>query len=239
MTVANIFAVQDEIAAKVSASVAGSYGSVITSALLRASAAKPPEQLTSYECVLEAFGIWRQLSGALVLRSRDCLEIAVERDPYYADAWAMLSHVYAQQRWFGWGLPESEATDLSKRAHLARSAVQVALRAVAIAPERHRPRQPGAGLLVRQRARPLPRRSEADPRSRRAGSLPSRPPGQLSRLRRLVGGGRPAGAQGRRPRAQVASEVVALGDRQGSLPQGRLRRGLAGLRGDRDPGALA
>ncbi len=135
VTVSNIFAVQDDIAAKVAASVAASHGGAISNALLRASAAKPPEQLTSYECVLQAFGIWRRLSDALVLRSRDCLEIAVERDPYYADAWALLSQVYAQQRWFGWGLPEAEATELSKRAHLARLAVQVAQRAVAIAPD--------------------------------------------------------------------------------------------------------
>ena len=135
VTLSNLFVVQDEIAAKVSASVAASQGGAISNALLSKSVSKSPEELTSYECVLESFGIWRRVSPELITRCRTCLEIAVERDPHYADAWAMLSHVYVNQRWYGWGLARAEAKLPSKRAYLAKEAIAVAQKAVAIAPD--------------------------------------------------------------------------------------------------------
>jgi adenylate cyclase len=132
---ANLFEVQDDIAAKVAAMVAASYGGAISATGLRSASGRPPERLSSYECVLETFGIWRGQSAELVERSRDCLVVAVERDPGYADAWAMLSLVYQYQRWYGWGLQPPESHDLDQRAYLARKAVEAAQKAVKLAPD--------------------------------------------------------------------------------------------------------
>ncbi len=135
LTLSNLIVVQDEIAAKVSSSVAASRGGAIPDVLRSKSVTKSPQELTSYECVLEAFEIWRRVSPELILRTRECLEGAVERDPYYADAWAMLSHVYVNQRWYAWGLSGAEAKQTSKRAYLAEEAIAIAQKAAAIAPD--------------------------------------------------------------------------------------------------------
>lgn len=135
ITPANLFEVQDDIAAKVGAAVAALYGGAISTTGLRTSSGKPPESLSSYDCVLEAFGIWRGQSAELVERSRDCLVMAVERDPDYADAWAMLSLIYQYQRWYGWGLEPPESHDLDQRAHLEQGALEAAQKAVKLAPD--------------------------------------------------------------------------------------------------------
>jgi len=135
ITPAIIFAVQDDIATKVAAAVAPAYGGAISNTRLQAVNGKPPESLSSYECVLETMGIWRGQAAALVTRSRDCLALAVKRDPGYADAWAMLARVYLYQRWYGWGLEPPESNDLQQRAYLAQRGLAAAQKAVNLAPD--------------------------------------------------------------------------------------------------------
>jgi non-specific serine/threonine protein kinase len=92
----SLFALQDELTAKIVSTVGDSYG-----ALPRAMAAmvrrKPSEQATPYEAVLRQFNLWQQFSPEEHAIVRACLERAVEQAPDYADAWASLALMYLEE----------------------------------------------------------------------------------------------------------------------------------------------
>ncbi len=94
--VESLFELQDEITAKIVATVGDAYG-----ALPRAMAAmirlKPVEATTPYEAVLRQFGYYDLLTPEEHKSVRDCLERAVERSPDYADAWASLALMYLEE----------------------------------------------------------------------------------------------------------------------------------------------
>ena len=93
---ASLFALQDELTAKIVSTVGDSYG-----ALPRAMAAvvrrKPSEHTTPYEAVLRQLSFWQQVSPEEHAIVRACLERAVEQAPDYADAWASLAQVYLEE----------------------------------------------------------------------------------------------------------------------------------------------
>jgi adenylate cyclase len=135
LTPSNVFEIQDDVSKQVSAVVAGNYG-VIAEAGQTEAQTRPPTSLAAYDCVLRYYSYQRSFDRQEHARVRACLERAVELDPDYADAWAVLANVYAQEYRFGYN-PRPELYDPRERSLAA------AKRAAEI-----EPRNPTAQLML-------------------------------------------------------------------------------------------
>ena len=96
LTTENLFAIQDDIAAQIAATIGGARGA-ITLARLGQVRRKPSARLDTYECVLLWFETRDVYTDEIHLRARDCLERTVELDPTYAEGWAALASIYELQ----------------------------------------------------------------------------------------------------------------------------------------------
>lgn len=135
LTPSKVFEFQEDIARQVSAAIASRYG-VIAEAGQTEASHLPPRSLSSYECVLRYYAHQRSLTAPEHATVRACLERAVETDPDYADAWAVLANVYAQEIRHGLN-PRPDLYDPRERSLAA------AERAVAIDP-----RNPTAQVML-------------------------------------------------------------------------------------------
>jgi TolB-like protein/Tfp pilus assembly protein PilF len=126
-TGADLFHLQSDIARRVVTEVAQPYG-VIATADMRLMRGKAPESLSAYECVLQVQYYYRHMSAARAVEARDCLERAIESDPEYADAWALLGMSYLDQVRLRM-VPRSQDEDSLARA------LRAAQRAADIAPD--------------------------------------------------------------------------------------------------------
>ena len=92
----SVFKLQDDITARIVSNVGDSNG-----ALPRAMAAvvkrKPIEGITPYEAVLRIYSYSHLITADEHKITRDCLERAVEQAPDYANAWAALALMYADE----------------------------------------------------------------------------------------------------------------------------------------------
>jgi TolB-like protein/Tfp pilus assembly protein PilF len=93
---AGLFRLQSDIARSVAVAIGQPYGIIATEErqLLRG---KAPESLSAYECVLQVIDYYRHMSAARVEEAHACLKRATEREPDYADAWALLGMSYLDQ----------------------------------------------------------------------------------------------------------------------------------------------
>ncbi len=96
LTANDLFSLQDELTHQVVNAIAGSYGA-LTRAELSDARRKPPQHLDSYNCVLRTFEYLHVHDSLHHLQARDCLEGVVELDPDYADGWAWLAYLYADE----------------------------------------------------------------------------------------------------------------------------------------------
>jgi adenylate cyclase len=135
LTPSNVFDIQDEISQQLSAIVGSSYG-MIAEAGLTGAQHRPPKSFAAYDCVLRYYHYQRSFDPEEHARVRACLERAVELDPNYSDAWAVLANIYAQEHRFGFN-PRPELYDSYERSFTA------AYRAVEI-----EPRNPTAQLML-------------------------------------------------------------------------------------------
>ena len=135
LTPSNVFEIQEDVSQQVSAVVASNYG-VIAEAGQTEAQTQPPTSLAAYDCVLRYYSYQRSFDRQEHAKVRACLERAVELDPDYADAWAVLANVYAQEHRFGYN-PRPELYDPRERSLAA------ARRAVEI-----EPRNPTAQLML-------------------------------------------------------------------------------------------
>ena len=134
-TTSNLLGLQEEIAGKISASLGAKTG-VIARAELQRSSSKPVEELSAYECMIQAYPDTRGImSNETARRARACLEMLVKREPNYAEGWTMLAFTRGAQRQFAVGLDPPEADDIDKRAYLVGLTMSAATRAVELAPE--------------------------------------------------------------------------------------------------------
>jgi adenylate cyclase len=135
LTPSNVFEIQEDVSRQVSAVLASNYG-VIAEAGQTEAQRRAPTSLAAYDCVLRYYHHQRTLEAREHARVRACLERAVELDPDYADAWAVLANVYAQEHRQGFN-PRPELYDPRERSLAA------AERAVEI-----EPRNPTAQLML-------------------------------------------------------------------------------------------
>lgn len=91
---------RQDIAVQVARALAQSHG-VIHQEEMRLTAKRPPQELSSYECMVRARQYWRQPSAEMHRQVRGCLERAVQTDPLYADAWAALAMVTVDEARLG------------------------------------------------------------------------------------------------------------------------------------------
>jgi len=96
LTANDLFRLQDELTQQVVNAIAGSYGALSRTELAEARS-KPPTSLDSYDCVLRTYEYLHVHEPSNHLKARDCLEAAVVLDPDYANGWAWLAYLYAEE----------------------------------------------------------------------------------------------------------------------------------------------
>ena len=123
-TAADLISIQEEITSKVIGVIADQYG-LITRRLSRESGKKAPDDLRVYDAVLRFYHYESKLTPDAFEKALVALEQAVEIDPNYGLAWAMLGHLHADNYALGFSQIE---TPLEK-------ALTFAQKGVALAPE--------------------------------------------------------------------------------------------------------
>ncbi|MDA0787731.1 MAG: adenylate/guanylate cyclase domain-containing protein, partial [Proteobacteria bacterium] len=93
----DIFAVQDEL----TRTIAANLGVRVQHAALDRSLQKNPSDLDAYDCVLRARRYTELLDEDEHAKARDLLEQAIELDPDYSQAHALLANVYLAEHRFG------------------------------------------------------------------------------------------------------------------------------------------
>jgi adenylate cyclase len=119
----DLFSVQDDIAQKVSAQVAGRYGAVFRD-LGRDTQGRRPAVPAAYDALLRFHHYVAERSPGAERRARAALEEAVALDPSFALGWAMLAEL----------LVHGYASDLDAPADSIDRALAMATRAVALEP---------------------------------------------------------------------------------------------------------
>ncbi|KPK21627.1 MAG: hypothetical protein AMK69_21430 [Nitrospira bacterium SG8_3] len=119
---ADLIAMQEEIATSVVGAIADHYG-LITRRLSKESRKKVPVDLKAYDAVLRYYHYETELTPAAFKKALTALEQAVEIDPEYGLAWAMLGHLHADN--YALGFCEIEAP-LEKALTFAQKGVALA-----------------------------------------------------------------------------------------------------------------
>ncbi len=108
-----MFELQDDLVPRIVSTVADMNG-VLPRTMSEALRSLAPEQLSPYEAVLRSFCYPARVSAEDLAAARSALELAVQKAPSYADAWAMLSFVCGQDFAQGFNLqPDSLTTALT------------------------------------------------------------------------------------------------------------------------------
>src|SRR6476469_7963569 len=117
----SVFAAQDDIAARIVATVADSYG-VLVHSMRAAVGRKDDADLTPVEWQFQYFAYREQItpSAHAVLKTR--LERAAERDAQKSDLWACLAQIYVDEYAFGF---QTDPTSLDRALAAARRAVEL------------------------------------------------------------------------------------------------------------------
>ena len=121
-TAVNLIALQEEIARSVIGVIADQYG-WITRRLSKESRKKVPADLNAYDAILRFYHYEAKLTPEAFEKALAALEQAVEIDPDYGLAWAMLGHLYADN--YALGFCEIEAP-LEKALTFAQKGVALA-----------------------------------------------------------------------------------------------------------------
>src|SRR5678816_3630157 len=90
-----VFELQDELVPRIVSTIADSHG-VLPRSMSEAVQSRAPEELSPYEAVLRSFDYTQNVTPAALSDSVFCLELAVQKAPAYAGAWAMLGLMLVQ-----------------------------------------------------------------------------------------------------------------------------------------------
>ena len=113
-----VFELQDELVPRIVSTVADGYG-VLPYSMSDLVRSKALDQLTPYEALLRGIGLRLSDDSGGTRRGADLLERAVQQAPSYADGWAMLSILYADEYGFGFNAqpdPLGRALQAARRA---------------------------------------------------------------------------------------------------------------------------
>jgi adenylate cyclase len=102
LTMADFFALQDEITERVVGLVGSPDAPLLKSKIKEEIRAKRPDSLEAYECVLLSFWLYDNFRPESHAEARDCLERAVKLDPTFAVAWAHLGQMYFEEYKYGY-----------------------------------------------------------------------------------------------------------------------------------------
>jgi tetratricopeptide (TPR) repeat protein len=122
LSAAGLAQIQNDIVNQVTAAVAQPSGFVFKQTAKEV-AAKPAEDLASYECVVRFRQYWSSYSDRDFDIVRDCLERTVARDPGYARAYSSLALLYVDTFRFGFGASEASFDPLKRANELADKAI--------------------------------------------------------------------------------------------------------------------
>jgi len=107
LTAAYLIALQEEIAHRIVGVIADQYG-LISRKLSKESRKKSPADLKAYDAILRFYQYETELTPAAFEKALAALEQAIEIDPEYGLAWAMLGHMHADN--YALGFCEIEAS---------------------------------------------------------------------------------------------------------------------------------
>lgn len=124
LTPENIITVQDEIAAKVSATIGDAYGTIMRTSAIDMKRSST-DFLEAYEAMLRFHDYLFDLSQKTHLKARNSLENAINIDPHYADAWAGLSFLALDEYRFSFNPQLSEEPALIRAQKLAEKAISM------------------------------------------------------------------------------------------------------------------
>ena len=94
LTAADLIALQEEIAHRIVGVIADQYG-LISRKLSKESRKKSPADLKAYDAILRFYHYETELTPEAFEKALAALEQAIEIDPEYGLAWAMLGHIHA------------------------------------------------------------------------------------------------------------------------------------------------
>jgi len=117
----SISAVQADVAARIVATVADSYG-VLVHSIRSAMRRKDDVDLTPLEWQFQYFAYREQITPSAYAALKSRLERAVERDDRQSDLWACLAQIYVDEYSFGFG---GDATSLDRALAAARRGVEL------------------------------------------------------------------------------------------------------------------
>ena len=125
LKVGELLDAQDDIARNVATSLAQAYG-VIYQADASGKPLNAPEDWAAYSCTLSYYAYRATLDPAMRPGVRDCLEMAVERFPGYATAWALLSQTYIDEIRFTYPFePAGPSAPIRRALETARRATEL------------------------------------------------------------------------------------------------------------------
>jgi len=113
-----VFEIQDDLVPRIVSTVADAFG-VLPYSMSDVVRSKALDQLTPYEAFLRSRGYGYRGTPEEHAVARTCLERAVQQAPGYADGWAMLSLLYADEYGFGFNAqpdPLGRALQAARRA---------------------------------------------------------------------------------------------------------------------------
>jgi TolB-like protein len=122
----DLLAAQHDLAVAISTELGEPYGAV-NEAIGQRMARDSAPSMASYACILRAYDYRRNFETALHAPAMACLNRAVERDPEYADAWAMLGWLHLD------AVRQDIAPEAERPAEMA-AAFQAASHALELAP---------------------------------------------------------------------------------------------------------
>ena len=124
LSASEIFLQQGEIASLVARSIAQPYG-VLFNDQIKEIKAKPPEHLTSYECVVVTELYRREETVGDFPIAHACLERAMRDDPFYSQAYSMRSLLYSDEYRIAFGTDRARRDNRVAALGLAQEAVKI------------------------------------------------------------------------------------------------------------------
>jgi TolB-like protein/tetratricopeptide (TPR) repeat protein len=114
----SVFDLQDELVPRIVSTVADMNG-ILPRSMGEALRSRPPDQLPPYEAVLRSFAYFQRVTAEELAAAHEAVELAARTAPEYADAWALLALLSAQDYGQGFGVlddPLGSGTVAARRA---------------------------------------------------------------------------------------------------------------------------